>query len=237
MAIDRFLAAVPAEIRENRSLIPRLAYMGCHFSPSGPGLSNCPKSLPRGSLLLLDDLTPIQGHDPQLAAAQLREVVAALACSALLLDFQRPVTQEAQNMALALLSSCPCPTALTAPYARELDCPVCLPPIPCHTPLDACLAPWKGREIWLEVSIGAEEITLTPEGPRESPLAEIPTGTAHRDAGLHCHYTIRLSEDSAIFSLWRSAEDLADLEQQAEGLGVTKTLGLWQELGDFPGST
>lgn len=237
MAIERFLAAVPAEIRENRGRIPRLAYMGCHFSASGPGLSHLPNALPGGSLLLVDDRTPIQGHDPGLVTQQLWEAVEALACRGVLLDFQRPVTEEALAMAKALAEALPCPTGVTAAYGQGLRCPVSLPPVPCHVPLSEHLAPWHGREIWLELSTQGETITLTPKGAVMASLTEKPGGPGFPEESLHCHYAIALSENGARFSLWRTVEDLAALEREAEGYGVTRTLGLWQEFRSFSGNT
>lgn len=230
MAIERFLAAVPAEIRENPGNISRLAYMGCHFSPYGRGLSGLPGALPPGSILMLDDRTPIRGHDPQLVCEQLAKVVDTLDCQAVLLDFQRPVTVEAAAMAQALVSSLPCPVAVSAPYATgRLSCPVCLPPVPCHVSVKDHLTPWQGREIWLELSTEGEDILMTSGGSEILPLSIAP-GEGFADPTLHCHYTLTLSEEQARFSLWRTWEDLADLEKEAETLGVTKVLGLWQEL-------
>lgn len=237
MPIERFLAAVPAEIRENWGRIPRLAYMGCHFSASGTGLSLLPKALPKGSLLLVDDRTPIQGHDPELVARQLREAVEALECQGLLLDFQRPAMEDALTMVKALTEALPCPTGVTSAYAQGLRCPVSLPPVPCHVPLSEYLTPWQGREIWLEVTTRGETITLTQKGSVTAPLTDHPRGPRFPEESLHCHYAIALSENCARFSLWRTREDLAALEREAEGYGVTQTLALWQEFRSFPGNT
>lgn len=237
MAIERFLAAVPAEIRESWGSVSHLAYMGCHFSASGRGLSSLPKALPRGSMLLLDDQTPIQGHDPQLVAEQLTQVVEKFACCAVLLDFQRPVTREAVHVARHLLEALPCPTGTTPPYAQKPRCPVCLPPVPWPMTLNAYLAPWQGWEIWLELSSQGECITLTAKGALCARLPQIPSTKPFLDDNLHCHYAHVSREDGICFCLWRTEEDLAALEQEAAHMGVTKTLGLWQEMGDFPGNT
>lgn len=229
MAIERFLAAVPAEIRETAGNFSRLAYMGCHFSPFGRGLSGLPGSLPPDSILMLDDRTPIRGHDPQLVRDQLGNGLDALGYQAILLDFQRPVTAEAAAIVQALVDSLPCPVAVSAPYAAGLSCPVCLPPVPCHVSAKDHLAPWQGREIWLELSTEGEDILMTSGGSEILPLSIAP-GEGFADPTLHCHYTLTLSEEQARFSLWRTWEDLADLEKEAETLGVTRALGLWQEL-------
>ena len=89
MAIAPFLAMTAAEMHSCASLPEKVAWMACHFSPYGLGLSNLPKTLPPGSLLMMDDITPPQGHDPDLIAAQLEECVQKFQCSGVLLDFQR----------------------------------------------------------------------------------------------------------------------------------------------------
>lgn len=228
MAIARFLAATWAEIQEKAAGAPQLAFLGCHFSSYGRGLSNLPRALPRGTLLMLDDQMPIGGHDPHLIARQLEDTVHALGCQGVLLDFQRPVTEEAAAMARSLVASLPCPTAVTAAYGHGLSCPVCLPPVPCHVPLKDHLAPWQDREIWLELSTEGEDILLTTQGAKILPPSEN-SDEGFGDIGLHCHYSLRISEAEARFSLWRTREDLEALEKEAESLGVTKTLGLWQE--------
>ena len=58
MAIAPFLAMTAAETRNHSVLPPKIAWMACHFSPYGLGLSNLPQRLPPHALLLLDDITP-----------------------------------------------------------------------------------------------------------------------------------------------------------------------------------
>ena len=71
MTIARYLAMTGAEMAGNAVFPDYAAWMACHFSPGGKGLSNLPKGLPPGSLLILDDSTPIQDHDPERIAAEL----------------------------------------------------------------------------------------------------------------------------------------------------------------------
>ena len=46
MAISIYLAASPAQISKMERFPEKLAWMACHFSPYGTGLSNLPASLP-----------------------------------------------------------------------------------------------------------------------------------------------------------------------------------------------
>ena len=49
------------------------------------------------------------------------------------------------------------------------------------------------------------------------------------DEQLHCHYRAETGDDFARFILWRTREDLHDLAQEAERLGIKALVGLWQE--------
>lgn len=235
MAIRPFLAMTAAEIRGTETLPPKTAWMACHFSPYSTGLSNLPKALPPGSMVILDDITPIHGHDSETIAAQLRPRLDALKCSGVLLDFQRPGYEEAELLAGRLSEALPCPVGVSALYGRELTCPVFLPPAPLDVCLANYLAPWQGREIWLELALDGETITLTPAGATTAPLppaAQLLGG--HRDERLHCHYQIHTDADSARFTLFRTPEDLDELLIEGESLGVTRAVGLYQELHGIP---
>ena len=233
MAIRRYLAMTAAEIRLRSDFPPNIAWMACHFSPYCTGLSNLPKILPPDSLLILDDVTPIHGHDPERIGMQLRERVEALNCSGILLDFQRTEYEEAAALARYLTENLSCPVAVSDIYARELDCPAFLPPVPPDVQLAEYLAPWNGREVWLEMALNGAIITLAEEGAAVAPL---PPGEhfegGHQDKKLHCHYRIEASEEQARFTLYRTMDDLNDQLKEAECLGVTHGIGLYQELHD-----
>lgn len=231
MAIDRFLAMTAAEFPAETALPGKAAWMACHFSPYGRGLSNLPRELPKGSLLLLDDLTPPQGHDPRQTAQQLAAAASDWDCRGILLDFQRPPTEETAAMARYLSQSLPCPVAVSSLYAGPLDCAVCLPPVPCHVPLGEHLAPWQGREIWLELALDGEAITLTAKGAQIRPLAFLPEREGFFDRALDCRYCVEMEENQALFTLWRTRDSLSGVQAAAEKSGVTLTVGLWQELG------
>lgn len=232
MAINRYLAMTAAEIASCSPLPPGLGYMACHFSPWGTGLTDCPDSLPQGAMLILNDRMPVRGHDPKHVTDQLRELVETLRCGSVLLDFERQGSTEAARMAGAIAAGLPCPVGVSALYARALDCPVFLPPVPQDTPLPDYLAPWDGREIWLEAALDSMVITLNPEGASltRQPFPANPS-PIHYDAKLHCHYQIQV-DDSVRFGFHRRPEDLATLLAEAEALGVRRAVGLYQELWD-----
>lgn len=230
MAIVPFLAMTAAEMRNISALPQKMAWMACHFSPYGPGLSNMPRTLPPGTLLILDDVTPPHKHDPALVAEQLSGCAESLQCCGILLDFQRKGCAESKAIAKHLAETLPCPVVLSDPYADD-HCPVFLPPVPPSVPPEAHLLPWKGREIWLEISLEGEILTLTEQGCERAPFPRPdPDATGFFDETLHCHYSIETNEKSARFTLWRTKEDLSELLEDAESLGVASSVGLYQEL-------
>lgn len=230
MANRMFLAMTAAEFAAAGTLPEYIAWMACHFSPYGTGLTNLPGSLPPGSLLILNDRIPICGHDPERITGQLLKAAETIPYCGLLLDFQRSGVEESFRLAEHLVSSLPCPVAVSDNYATHLDCPVFLSPCPHHVPLSEHLTPWKGREIWLDLAINAEAIILTKNRTQIHwlPLGEIPVG-GYADTLLNCHYSIDVGADSAEFTLWRTCEDMRTLIEEAVKLGISNTVSLFQE--------
>ena len=230
MALPLYLAMTAAEMAGNPDRPDFFAYMACHFSPGGTGLSNAPARMNEHSLLILDDSTPMDGHAPQQILSELKKLIERDGCMGLLLDFQRPKIPEQQELAEFLCAALPCPVAVSELYAASLSCPVFLPPAPADTALADYLKPWQGREIWLDAAMDGIELKLTVKGCNAAPLPDFPD-QGHSDKGLHCHYTVETKLESAIFRLWRTRKDLVALLSEAEVLGVAKAVGLWQELG------
>lgn len=231
MAIRQYLAMTAAEFHHGCLPAGPVGWLSCLFSPYGTGLSNLPKALPEGALLILSDLTPMRGHDGDRITLQLQETVNAFRCCGVLLDFQRPRQEALAALAQQLSRTLPCPVAVSEPYGDDLERAVFLPPIPPGTAPDRYLAPWQGREIWLELSREGEQIILTEDGANCSPLPPLPEDfPGFPEEKLHCHYRIETSESKAVFTLWRTKQDQEDLLNEAQALGVTTAVGLWQEL-------
>ena len=228
MALPLYLAQTAAEMAGNP--LPRhAAFLSCRFSPGGQGLSNFPEELPSCSILILDDSTPMDGHDPQMITEQLSREISRLSCEAFLLDFQRPGNTGQLELAKILTQSLTCPVAVSELYAGELDCPVFLPPLPPDKCLSEYLMPWADREIWLEAALDGIMLTLTEAGCTAESLFDFPE-EGLSDKKLHCRYTVETAADSALFRLWRTRADLDALLAEAEAFGVARAIGLWQEL-------
>ena len=230
MANRMFLAMTAAEFAAAGTLPEYVAWMACHFSPYGTGLTNLPGSLPPGSLLILNDRIPICGHDPERITGQLLKAAETIPYCGLLLDFQRSGVEESFRLAEHLVSSLPCPVAVSDNYAKHLDCPVFLSPCLHHVPLSQHILPWQGRELWLDLARNAETILLTKDRTQITPLplGEFPEN-GHADSLLFCHYSIEAGADSVLFTLWRTKEDIAALSAEAQTLGIRNLVGLFSE--------
>ena len=232
-AFPLYLALTAAEFSSCHTLPSALAWMACHFSCYGTGLSNVPEALPKGAMLILNDRTPVYGHDAGRIVAQLTQMAEQWQLDSILLDFQRPDNPETAAIAQAIVEALPCPVGVSDSYAAAFSCPVFLSPPPLYCPIDAYLAPWSGKELWLEAALGSQTIIVTENGSQYGPLLpEEGTEPCFEEPQLLCHYHIALTQTQADFTLFRTREDLDALLNAAESLGVTKAVGLYQELGN-----
>ena len=220
-----FLAQTAAEIHRIPPYDARRAWMACHFSPYGTGLSNLPEGLPPGSMVILNDRTPVAGHDPGLIAAQLAQLAEEEKVSHILLDFQRTGEARTAAIARAVAEVLPCPVGVAAGYAKELDCAVFLPPLPLHTAPEDYIAPWQGRPVWLELAPACGAYTVTQQGCTQSPWAsegEFP----HLEETVCCRYRTEVETDAIRFILKRGPQELKLLRNAP---GIDCFVGLYQE--------
>ena len=230
MPIDLHLAMTGAEIETCNRLPPHIGWMACHFSLSGPGLSNLPKKLPQHAILILDDSIPFADHQPEIITQQLQETIHTLQVEAVILDFQRGKHTATQNLAYRLQSELPCPVAAPPEYSNGQS-PVFLPPCPPNRLLKDHLMSFWDREIWLEIALDCMQISITEKGSHCEFLSpENTEALYHQDQKLHCHYRISQTSDTVAFTLHRTWDDLQELLGEADHLGVNHAIGLWQEL-------
>lgn len=233
MIIPCYLALTAAEFSKAEVLPENCAYMACHFSCYGTGLSNIPQWLPDNSLLILNDRTPADRHDPEIIREQMQRLAEQFDPAGVLLDFQRPGVPLSQEIARILSDTLPCPVAVTLPYAQELTCPVFLSPPPLHTPLKDHIAPYEGREVWLELAVETARYIINREGciieaTDNFPLPE----PVFPEADAFCRYHIEVMEDRAEFTLQRTFEDLKSILNS--GSCITRGIGLYQQLKNMP---
>lgn len=234
MVLPLNLAMTLSEIAATQSLPAGFAWMSCHFCPDTEGITNIPEKLPECSMLILTDRESCNGHNPDLVAQQLLEAVQQLHCESVLLDFQRPWDAEANAIVKAIVDALPYPTAVTETFAGDLSCPVFLSPCPLHVSLATRLRFWEGREIWLEAALCQESITVTTDGATFTPIfpTQQLTGGLY-DKKLHCRYHTSIAADRITFTLFDTHETLAAKLELAHSLGVTRAVGLYQELGRY----
>lgn len=231
MEFSQYLAMTAAEMDSATRLPEKVAWMACHFSPYSSGLCNLPGALPEGSLLILNDRTPMGGHDIDRVHRELQSILLQFHCAGLLIDFQNPPEVETQSLVTFLSGNLPCPVAVPPAYAVG-DAALFLPPVPTDVPLETYLKKWEGRTIWLESALEGQTISLTPEGASCASNRHPCSAPAHADQTLHCHYRIQQQQNAIRFYTWRTGEDLAALMGEAKEWGVELTVGLFQELGE-----
>lgn len=229
MPIPLYLAMTAAEFQHCDPLPEKIAWMACHFSPYGTGLSNCPLQLPEGSMLILNDRTPVCGHDPQRIAAELAKIASETACAGILLDLQHPGESQTAVIVQAVCNAAPCPVGVCENYwDKSLNAAVFLEPPPLHIPLPEYLAPWQNHTVWLEAATDTAEYILTEKGCRTEHLPYPPAELPHSAADSFCRYQIATEADRIRFCLHRSREDVKAMIEAAEN--VSLSVGLFQQL-------
>lgn len=228
MAIVRYLAMTGAEFSGCDPLPPHIGWLACHFSPSGAGLSNIPRVLPRDSLLLVDDSLPFFDHDPELIFNQLKQAISDFGLYAIVLDFQRSHDPLLQSLTELLQKNLPCPVFAPPGYAQTG--PVFLPPCPLYTPVETYLKPYQGRKILLDTTPLSTIIKVKPEKVIYQTILPQPIAKGdHWDHSLYCHYQIAIHGDCISFTLQRNNDAFDKWCAHVESLGVAAMTGLYQE--------
>lgn len=228
MAFPLYLAMTAAEFCHCKTLPPHPAWMACHFSPYGTGLSNIPETTPPDAMVIVNDRIPVHGHDPSLIAEQLQQLVNESSDACVLLDFQRPDNPETVAIARKIVSTLPCPVGVSSIYAGDLDCAVFYPLLPsCRLPQTAF--PQQQRDIWLEVCGGCNRIDITPNGFHSDWLPPDSEPLPHADSSLCVHYRTEVGQERITFYLQRTKADWDAFFQSISACGVTRAVALYQQ--------
>ena len=232
MILPWYLAMTASEFTAATTVPKRVGWMACHFSCFGKGLSNLPAALPPDSLLILNDAIPISGHDPQQVLTELTRCAEKQRCCGILLDFQRPNVEETANLCCFLTKHLPCPIGITEFYGAGLPCALFLS-IPLHRPPSQTLATWNGQEIWLETVLETEVAIITKDDVQIFPTTLSGAPPILEEEQLFCHYSWQERDSHLEITLQRTPEDLVALLEHTAKLGVTKAIGLYQQLGNL----
>lgn len=231
MSIPVFLAMTAEELAKANPLPTYCGLMACHYSPGG-GLANFPHSLPAGSVILVDDsILPHKQNIDQILY-ELASCIHRFSARAVILDFQKSGLPENEALVNAA-QTLPCPVIVSEMYGKDLRCPILLPPIPPSCLPKEYLAPYAGREIWLEITMETQTLTLTRDGCRTESNLRNDALLPLYDEQLVAHYGVRCCEDAAIFTLRRDWHDLQNLLESTSQHGVTAAIGLYQEFGNI----
>lgn len=228
MGIPMYLAMTAAEVSACKKLPEYFAYMACHFSSYGSGLSNLPAQLPPGSLIMVNDRIPFHHHDTNKIQQQLLELAFRLQPAGIVLDFQR---DEPALLPLAdsIISALPCPVAISDRYAKDLHCPIFLQPVPPHLSLSEHIHQWHDREIWLDLAPVSCQFTISETNSICTPLLDIPPDLPFYDTERFVHYSITENQDTLVFSLVRTKEQAYQMLLNAP-TSVRFAIGLNQQL-------
>ncbi len=232
-----YIAMTAAEFHSVKTHPAYPAWMACHFSCYGTGLSNLPTELPEGAMVILNDRTPPAGHDPEYIARQLCALKEEVNFSCILLDFQRQGCEESACIAKHIFQALDCPVAVSEGYAHCTDGPVFVGMPKPNRGITDGITPWKGREIWLEAALETQIARITREGCTLTamPFSGVPEN-AETEPELRCRYRAEAFADHALVTLYRDIPQLELLLQDARDMGVAKAIGLYQQLGaDFMG--
>ena len=232
MSLRFYLAMTEAEIRSAPSLPRHLAYMACHFSPYGAGLTNIPQRLPKESLLIVNDRVPVFHHDPQLILRQLTAAVQRLNAFGVLLDFQIGNVPLTSQIVKALIDGLPCPVAVSPAYAEALSCPLFSAPA-LHQRFCDFAPIKKGRSLWLDTYQETTKYKITATGCTTENSA-CTSGNRFFDDTLQCSYQLSIGKDSATFTLSRQAEEIPKYLRAAEKAGISVAVGLYQQFSHVP---
>ena len=220
MAIPVYLAMTPEEIQSVHKIPQNVAYWHSLDFPAQPS---------RDSLLVFTDEEEFRPSNAGIIAEDLVASAKSLHCRGILLDFQHENRHE--NSALVTeLEARRYPFAASALYAENRNCAVFLPPVPLTATLADYIRPWQGREIWLELAMDGLRIAVTAQDSQEYYLSHASSlNKAHIDWKMHCHYSIETREDTAVFTLWRTKQDIEAMISEVSALPVRLAVGLWQE--------
>lgn len=229
MDLSIYPAFAGAELEAMLQYPGKTAWLGCHLSAYGSGITPLPAALKHCDMLVLTDEMPPEGHDSKAVAAELWSQANILGCERILLDFQRPPSEESLQIIQCVLEKAYVPVGVTSKYAQQLTCPVFLAPPPLWTPLEEAISPWVGREIWLEIAPESGCVTLTKEGSSYAPCGTKPD-YPFTDHGLCLSYKAEIYANKASVFLHRGISNLPHWLVQAEALGIRAAVGLYQQL-------
>lgn len=240
MPISIYEAVTAGDCFERNALPAHAAWMAAHFSAVGTGVTNLPQRLPVGSLFMLDDQIPWQNHDAERICQELLQAVAELACSGILLDFEREPCQQTQAFCTLLCTYCrqySIPLGMPPSYGLKLPAALFLPPLPCWPGPETVLQPFSGRELWLDAAesgcvaeIGRKSVQFFSEDPIVL-QAQAEGHAVFWHGGLCCQYYSNQINDRIRIALYDTRQTMEQKLDACAKLGVTVAVMPWAKSG------
>lgn len=235
MDFQCYIAMTAAEYSIAEKLPENIAWMACHFSCYGTGLSNFPPALAENSMIIINDILPPSAHDPEEIADQLRHLKESCHFSSILLDFQRERTSKSEIIAKHICRSLDCPVGVCENYADCGNGTIFINMPKPHHALSDILSQWNGYEIWLEAAIETEMAVIRKDNCQLSSTHYIePDETYLTSTALQNRYKLDVLENHIELTYTRDIHQLKLLLKEAKDAGVMRAIGLYQQLGyDF----
>lgn len=228
-----YIAMTAAEYYNTEVLPEYTAWMACHFSCYGTGLSNIPQELPTGAMVIINDKLPPSGHEPGHITDQLLKLKETVDFAYILLDFQRKDCDASAKIAKHISQAMDCPVGVSELYAECCSGPVFVNMPATHQALNDVLAPWTDREIWLEAATDSETAIIRSNSchiTANPPSEDMASGIVCEE--LRCQYKAEAFEDHIRLTLSRDIHQLELLMADAHKAGIKTAIGLYQQLGN-----
>lgn len=224
MSIPLYLAMNEEEMSRSSELPKNLAITGLCFSPEGQGLDGMPKrEVPEGVLFLLEDRIPWEGHDLETVCREAASLLVRTKAFGLLLDFERPPTEETQRLAYALGQCC-----------KELGCKIGMPKGyegggARFLPSPPCFKKPESQEgpVWFEAIPTAFDIVITSQGAQCKDSANISVWEEDRFyPPLGAYYRAHRADHSLNVHLYDTPNSLL---KRMEAIGAELAVGMWRQ--------
>lgn len=223
MGIGPYHLMSPGEIHKFSPSAPVAVLLCC--APFSPGLLIGPSRLPKGSVAVFTDRVTPTFHQSGRIAGELKALMKTLHSPALILDWTGELSPWLEEL---LKQLCGVQLVLPPHLAGKEDSAVLVPSV-VEKSLEDLLAPWNGRQIWLDMVSSAAQLTLTRNGCEVVPWqASIREGDLY-DETLCCQYRVETAQEEARFYLYETQQTRMKKLEKARSLGVAGAIGLWKD--------
>ena len=225
MDIKCYIAMTEAEIYSAPKLPQHTAWMACHFSPYGTGLTNLPRRLPENAMVILNDRIPPSGHD----MVEIADTLNSINCNCYLLDFQIPKKKETEILVQYLSSQLRKPAAVSEYYSHCTNGPI-LAGLSPHRKVSDIIHDHSDREIWLELTTDIQMLSVYSD---HTESISMNTGKQWKKYiawdGICSRYHIELFDDHVDYYFSRTIPQIKQHLSQIDQTKITKAIALYQQ--------